>query len=1235
MSIINPNTLRACDITSAEGRELLKSYIDIFMNGGTKGFQGVDNKKSRFQSAIFDIDDKTDTKVEITDEDLKDMHFLFDTTHDMFDYFDRKDSFWYKSIRNIENHFNDNSECAYKTSIECRAINKSGKLSWPQIIYGNFLNFKSNYVSNFNDIRKEIYKRNHTDILEDFNIEYRYDNGTIIPPEKVNMSNINFDEDKFLNKIKERWTKDGFVWNNDNTKKLTELFEKSTDYGIIKDVCMKSTYQFLKNNGVTKEYVSYPQFLDSSPSICNELSDTPVTGITTKYYHSEPTALWISTYNEMMTKRLSGTSTKCTITVNTSDSGTESSDVKEEPDLDEESTEGVSINFNIESSKGSNVVKIPITEKRQNWEHGRTPHLGFCSIEEVGILITAILQKRDLLEKSKTEFPKITFIENKNYNNLLDACIVTVPSETLFSDMNLSTDIVPLKTDISWFATYLNHQIMNTEYVVNERAILEKMKGAKLEKLYKKLDMEIIKSTDKHDIWYPKIIKIMEEMGEYGRKRELSALNKLLAIKTDEYERRLREGTKDNVRAKDVKNIIDNLGEQIKNISKVKTGGSQIILDELTKKVNELERIPDEEKTAQIIAQMDELYEQIDLMRRELRGDASNVGMGSKRSYTDSREKIPPTKKKISKKKKNKKKSKEITLDPLYIGKPKMLRELLDLKEKYKEKYDAKKEKKVIIEGETTLEKIKEIITKKINLYNALRIIEEKNLKLKDIILESDSEGDITKYFRKSAIKNIDHERLDSVLDTVFKIEDRIDPTEEDKESRIPVTQLEMFTSSRYYIMQNTLSVPVIRNKMMSSNFLEDDKFFSYKLWNGIKDLITKENYVDFIKIVLSFKALGDMSSVLMAIEKHSPTEPVVFVSYDRLCIAYILMMISIMQKEKNFKSGLPLIVIRTNLKGQITEYFASTENLDFVKPSDLEPIPEENEIKGYAKTILLNYELKTEGEIKPDKEKKIKAYVDNFDYTYPVEAVWENDGEYYDGIITNINDSEGTYDILFVDGDILKVGYGNVKSLFKKRKVIIEQLKETANQDKTTDEDAAPILPRPDVSGGGFITRENKSEPETDVLEENEMKELIYDNEITDEMTDESDINDDYFYSDLPSNMRDFPAIIYIADENGNLYLDEMGNPIVVRNDKPLDHKDDMVEDTPVDISTSVEPLETLESSEPELDTDDINVTYEDESIKSKQLDLMNEVLSSLSDKTSPITFQLPPSAAAAGGSI
>ena len=31
MSIINPNTLRACDITSAEGRELLKNYIDILL----------------------------------------------------------------------------------------------------------------------------------------------------------------------------------------------------------------------------------------------------------------------------------------------------------------------------------------------------------------------------------------------------------------------------------------------------------------------------------------------------------------------------------------------------------------------------------------------------------------------------------------------------------------------------------------------------------------------------------------------------------------------------------------------------------------------------------------------------------------------------------------------------------------------------------------------------------------------------------------------------------------------------------------------------------------------------------------------------------------------------------------------------------------------------------------------------------------------------------------------------
>ena len=107
------------------------------------------------------------------------------------------------------------------------------------------------------------------------------------------------------------------------------------------------------------------------------------------------------------------------------------------------------------------------------------------------------------------------------------------------------------------------------------------------------------------------------------------------------------------------------------------------------------------------------------------------------------------------------------------------------------------------------------------------------------------------------------------------------------------------------------------------------------------------------------------------------------------------------------------------------------------------------------------------------------------------------------------------------------------------------------------------------------------------------------------------------------------------------------MGEPIIIRNDKPLDHTDDMVKDTPDDTPTSVEKteLETLKSPEPGPDTfdkDDTFETLDKENIMKEQLDLMKEVISEMS-----VTPPLPPlfktakatkaakAAKAAGGSI
>merc|ERR1711991_894443 len=108
--------------------------------------------------------------------------------------------------------------------------------------------------------------------------------------------------------------------------------------------------------------------------------------------------------------------------------------------------------------------------------------------------------------------------------------------DTLFSIDNLSSDIVPLmlnntlkqnnRTDISWFATYLNHQIMNTQYIVNERAILEKMKKSSLKKLYEYLEKNYrftILKLENED-WDNFMMDTMNDMIEYGKYIELNAL---------------------------------------------------------------------------------------------------------------------------------------------------------------------------------------------------------------------------------------------------------------------------------------------------------------------------------------------------------------------------------------------------------------------------------------------------------------------------------------------------------------------------------------------------------------------------------------------------------------------------------------------------------------------------------------------------------------------------------------
>ena len=149
MDIIDPVSLQKYNITSKFGREVLKKYINCLITGGVTGRAGVGVNDPRKQTAprrpttrfvseesseySDDVDEKTDFP------NLEKAHFLFDTTHDLYEYFNNKKSFWNNSINSVEKNFNNESSCEYMGGVECKYINQSGKLFWPQIVYGNIV----------------------------------------------------------------------------------------------------------------------------------------------------------------------------------------------------------------------------------------------------------------------------------------------------------------------------------------------------------------------------------------------------------------------------------------------------------------------------------------------------------------------------------------------------------------------------------------------------------------------------------------------------------------------------------------------------------------------------------------------------------------------------------------------------------------------------------------------------------------------------------------------------------------------------------------------------------------------------------------------------------------------------------------------------------------------------------------------------------------------------------------
>ena len=134
MDIIDPVSLHKYNITSKSGRELLKKYINRLITGGvtggTVGRAGVgvndprkDTAPRRRHNRRF-VNDSKGTS-EYSDVDLERAHFLFDTTHDLYEYFNNKKSFWNNSINFIEKNFNNESSCKYMGGVECKYINKS------------------------------------------------------------------------------------------------------------------------------------------------------------------------------------------------------------------------------------------------------------------------------------------------------------------------------------------------------------------------------------------------------------------------------------------------------------------------------------------------------------------------------------------------------------------------------------------------------------------------------------------------------------------------------------------------------------------------------------------------------------------------------------------------------------------------------------------------------------------------------------------------------------------------------------------------------------------------------------------------------------------------------------------------------------------------------------------------------------------------------------------------------